>query len=1175
MKPTKAELREAASEQTPPQRLAELAVRDKTLARAVASNCAAPAELLDTLSEHQDKAIRKRVVRNPATLAKTVAKAGGEFPSDLLDNPAFDLYLIEQPDMLTDFGEATLRALLKRENCPAGFFAYAAKRGDTVTRLTLLMNPAATTEAIEIVRKNGDRSYNNPAWAPSGALIEACDLHRSSAGDLDWRARLTVGLEQARGDDRPKPEQFALAEVGLMLDGTTAATLGQPHQASPISRILYSSLHIDLAANPATPAHVLAGLARNENTDVRKAVALNPSTTPDVLGLLATDAENPDIREAVALNPNITPEILNILVADSEISVRSAVAKNPSTSFQLLQLIAFDDAPDPQKYAQWRLAGDRNTPLNLLEHISRSTHRVVLNSLISNPAASAELLIGPLERLVGQNVQYDVAVATHRYTPPHVLESLAAKKYRNSYETSWLRSALAANRSLPPYLFAALVAEDESEQLRATIARNRACPEELLLVLAAADSISIQNAVYCNPKTPFDVKKALQSSLERALEEMALNGDRYEKIRLAEDRFTPPGILEALAGSDNVVIRRTIAKRKPCTQALLEALSKDDSAGVRYAIAGNRATPPHVLEALAKDQNPCIRWMVAENSVAPPALRSSMPRGPVGFRDWFRGNVNRLLANDDNTPPHVLEILASDYDKLVRYCVAYHNFTPSQALEILARDGECDAREAVARHPTTPSQALEILARDGESEVRKLVAGHPTTPLQVIEILARDEDASVRGGVAQNPNAPERLLDLLARDGDADVREEMASHETAPERILDALARDEAASVRRHAAWNSNAPERLLDVLARDVDNEVRRVVARHPAVPSQALEILARDEDASVRRAVARHPTTPSQALEILARDGESEVRQLVAVHPTTPLQVIEILARDEVAFVRGEVTSNWSTPPGLLQSLALDEVRHVAFGAKAALKRRFRKKLSEPSKNFKELEHKLVALGGSPVSGSSEWELRKLLIALKLEAARNPYAPVDQLNVLARDEDIGVRVEVARNPSASANLLAKLALDSARIVRANAACNPSYAGTASGDVAIAEGLQPTFRLGLTNAGRSASKHIEAAKAAADPIAAARELKVGWIKDLTRTTRPGISRLAALAQPECPPDALARAQRSSWWLERCVIAANPATPLSALRGLAKDGNAVVQAAALEALAVRSASSTG
>jgi hypothetical protein len=351
--------------------------------------------------------------------------------------------------------------------------------------------------------------------------------------------------------------------------------------------------------------------------------------------------------------------------------------------------------------------------------------------------------------------------------------------------------------------------------------------------------------------------------------------------------------------------------------------------------------------------------------------------------------------------------------------------------------------------------------------------------------------------------------------------------------------------------------------------------MAHDPTTRSQALEILASDEDKDVRRTVARNPNAPERSLDLLARDGECKVRRLVAGHPTTPSQALEILASDEDKDVRWAVAQNWTTPPGLLQSLALDEVLWVKRAAKHALKGRMSRKLVEPSREVKELEHTLVALGGSPVSGSPEWELRNLIKAFKIEAARNPDAPIDQLNVLARDEHIGVRVEVARNPSTSANLLAKLAQDSARLVRANAACNPAYAGTASGGAAVADSFQPTFRLGLTNAGRTASKRIEAAKAAADPIAAARELKVGWIKDLTRTTRPGISRLSALAQPECPPDALARAQRSSWWLERCVIAANPGTPLSALRGLAKDGNAVVQAAALEALAGRGESVTG
>jgi hypothetical protein len=1114
LKPTKAEMREAASEQTSPERLTELAARDKTLARVVASNCAALGELLDTLSGHPDKAVRKRVVRNPAALAKTVARAGGEFPSDLLDNPAFDLYLIEEPDLLTDVGETTLRALLKRENCPAGFFAYAARQGDTATHLALLMNPSATTEAIDIIRENTRARRKDPGWKAPKALIEACDLHRSNAGEPDWRARLVSGLEQARGSDRPKPEQFALAEVSLMLDSATAERLGQHQQADPISHILFSSLHLDLAANPATPAYVLAGLSSNKNKDVREAVALNPSTATEILSALATDAESSAVRKAVALNPKTAPEILDILATDVQSWVRSAVAKNPSTHWGLLEILAFDTDDGPKKEAQLRLARHRAAPLHILEHVSRSSHRDVLYALISNSAATAEMLKGPLEKLVCEDVRYSLAVAAHRHSPPHVLESLINFNRGHPMYDFRVRSALAANPFSPPHILTAIYAEDEGGNFHSAIAANRSCPEELLRVLATDKEIEVRQAVYSNRSAPSDLRKNLKESLARdtvvpdLIDEWI--GDNRWRAAYLPTACIPPAIFEALACNEDAVVRRIIAKKRPNSQPVLEALSKDGSAGVRYAVAGNRATPPHVLEALAEDQNPCIRWMVAENSVATPALRSSMPRGLAGFRDWFRGNVNRLLARDEYTPPHVLEILASDYDDHVRSCVAYNKNTPSQALEMLARDGDGWVRECVVGHPTTPSQALEILARDVDSQVRQRAARHPNFPPRLLDALARDEDAYVRAAVASNPSTPSKILSVLAVDVDCEIRTGLASNPSTPIPILMALAGDIACDVRAELGGNSSSPVELLMALASDENSSVRGAVASNAGSSLEILETLSTDEGCAVKmrfspdlivgalakQNIASRVTCDSVVMEALAREDERDIRKSVAFNSAASGAILEMLAHDKDSVVRRVVASN-------------------------------------------------------------------------------PSTSIELLPVLANDDDKYVRVGVARNQSTPPDLLAMLALDSERIVRANAASNPAFSGTGSSADASALSVKTTFRLGLTNAGRSASKRIKAARAAADPIAAARELKVGWIKDLTRTTQPGISRLAALAQPECPPDALARAQRSSWWLERCVIAANPGTPLSALRVLAKDGNVVVQAAALETLAGRGESVTG
>ena len=64
----------------------------------------------------------------------------------------------------------------------------------------------------------------------------------------------------------------------------------------------------------------------------------------------------------------------------------------------------------------------------------------------------------------------------------------------------------------------------------------------------------------------------------------------------------------------------------------------------------------------------------------------------------------------------------------------------------------------------------------------------------------------------------------------------------------------------------------------------------------------------------------------------------------------------------------------------------------------------------------------------------------------------------------------------------------------------------------------------------------------------------------------PGNKRLFAFLCDDAPADALAKAQRSTDWLERAAIAMNPNTPPEVVQRLAKDGNAVVRSVAAHAL---------
>lgn len=60
----------------------------------------------------------------------------------------------------------------------------------------------------------------------------------------------------------------------------------------------------------------------------------------------------------------------------------------------------------------------------------------------------------------------------------------------------------------------------------------------------------------------------------------------------------------------------------------------------------------------------------------------------------------------------------------------------------------------------------------------------------------------------------------------------------------------------------------------------------------------------------------------------------------------------------------------------------------------------------------------------------------------------------------------------------------------------------------------------------------------------------------------PSTKRLLAFLCDDAPVDALARAQRSSDWLERAAIARHPDTPPDVIKRLSLDGNAVVRALA-------------
>ena len=78
-------------------------------------------------------------------------------------------------------------------------------------------------------------------------------------------------------------------------------------------------------------------------------------------------------------------------------------------------------------------------------------------------------------------------------------------------------------------------------------------------------------------------------------------------------------------------------------------------------------------------------------------------------------------------------------------------------------------RKWVALNKTVPVEILEILAKDDDRDVRFFVAMKNSLPLHLMVLLSRDQDEGVRMRIACNRKVPIDVLRYLSADSSVDV----------------------------------------------------------------------------------------------------------------------------------------------------------------------------------------------------------------------------------------------------------------------------------------------------------------------------------------------------------------------------------------------------------------------
>ena len=799
---------EAADPSTPPERLVELVAEGVALARLVAKNPGAPEGLLTELSHSPDTATRRALVMNPATPLATMEPIARQFPEELLDNPALDLFLLENPTFFRDLPVPVLRALVKRDRCPAGVLAQAAAVADELVQLGICQNASAAPDTI--------RALQASSWS---AVSEAAAMHVTMTEPLeDWKTRIVTATMDMLRQTESQKRLWCLPFLrrAAQVRGATARSASTYPVLDEI---------LDEAGRAYSDKAVLARLERQVITEelrLREAAAENLATPISLLVRLAGDAES-SVRTRVAMNPATPIALLEQLARDADDGVRSQVAENPATPIALLERLAGD--------AEWRprykAAGNPATPIALLERLAGDEEVSVREAVAENPATPIAIKGTILAGFANQEYVWSrERAAKNPATPGTALERLAGDaEYR-------VREAVAKHQSAPGTALERLAGDEETYvNVRRAVAENQATPITLLEKLAGDASCWVRFAVADNQATPIAIRET---------------------------------ILASLASYTHLDARRAVAEYSATPIALLEQLAGDEEEWIRSAVARNQAAPSAVLERLAGDASCWVREEVAKNQAAPIAIRETILANIASHENVVASRVTRwVIANDQATPIALLERLAGDADQSIRAEVAKNQSTPIALLEQLASDANEDVRIAVAGHQATPIaikvQLLEDLASDSKKRIWQQVAENLATPSAILEAYLRDSEryadyrhillhtlikAATRGTTITAP--PEDMMAVEARLTEDAKRFCKASVPSVP-RLLALL-----------SPW---VPVPALAKYFRSTWWVERAAIAIHPATPPATRALLAEDGNAVVRAAARAMAGTAAAA--------------------------------------------------------------------------------------------------------------------------------------------------------------------------------------------------------------------------------------------------------------------------------------------------------------------------
>ena len=404
----------------------------------------------------------------------------------------------------------------------------------------------------------------------------------------------------------------------------------------------------------------LEKLAKDKDANTRLAVAANPRTPVSSLTVLARDKDD-DVRAGVASNPNTPTELIELLAKDSDEVVRWAVAGNISTPSDTLKLLSQDEDGVVRK----AVADNRDTPKDILDSLEEETE------------SEKEEELAFLRVFEGKNFTW-VSTKFIAYSENELnrLNAVIFSGVKISART--LKFLSDDENAIDPDYGSGIVYDG----VRAAVARHPNTPIEVLKALSEDEEPRVINIVASNPNTPVHILEQIaQQEVDLENSQEIWEGSIW--ITLAGNENLPDYLVEQFAVETNPYLRRVAFDHPKATlesKALASLLgfpkswNDDWQLGMRFAGAEWRAWDESALE---------MEMIKALSTLTPERL--------VELASVENNNVRLAVAYHPLAP---IDLLAVDYDELVRYVISKNPFiTPEAKAASALMGGVCEDDE--------------------------------------------------------------------------------------------------------------------------------------------------------------------------------------------------------------------------------------------------------------------------------------------------------------------------------------------------------------------------------------------------------------------------------------------------------------------------------------------------